>query len=83
MSAEILPFPLARRHRFIRRHARHMAVLPAASAERHLSQQLGVQERTLTKRGIAKAIVDREIEAMGHAIRNALPSFRQRSGGTA
>lgn len=63
----MIPFPLARRISFIRKHAARMAALPRATAERHLIAQLKIQAETLRRKDVPEVVVEREIKALSVA----------------
>jgi hypothetical protein len=69
MTVCILPFPLARRRDFVRRHAARMAELPPATAEKHLIYQLRVQAETMQRRGIAPDLISAHISSLETVIR--------------
>ena len=71
-GAEILPFPLQRRRALILRCALRMSELSAKGAENHLAAQIRKQRETLQRRGIATAVIDREVSALESAVRSAL-----------
>jgi hypothetical protein len=83
MTSIVLPFPLRRRRAFVRRHAAIMASLNVAAAERHLVSQLRIQAATLIRKGIATALVDREVMFLGNAIRAELLRLASARGGAA
>lgn len=68
----VVPFPRTRHRPFVQRHARRMAEYPPSTAEKHLAAQLNIQRDTMLKRGIATAIIDRELRALETAIRTEL-----------
>jgi hypothetical protein len=70
--AEIIPYPLARRCAFIDRHARMIASMRAEAGERYLRRQLLIQFDTLERKGVACDVIEREVLALGSAIRAAL-----------
>jgi hypothetical protein len=72
MSALVLPFPLARRLDLIQRQAEYALCLKPDSAERHIERQLHCQADALRRRGVAEAMIAREVSAMEAAIRAAM-----------
>lgn len=72
MTARIFAFPPSRRQAYIRRQARMIASMNAASGERYLSRQLDQQRGILISRGVAPQTVKREISALERAIRAAM-----------
>ncbi len=72
MSAQIVPFPLARRHDMIARQSRYAAALKPDSSERFIQRQLEVQRDNMRRRGIAEDLVARELWCMETAIRREL-----------
>ena len=71
-TAAIIPFPAARRRRFVGRQAERMAEISPDAAERHLEQQLHIQRRAMNRKGIEPDVIERELRALEHAIRSAL-----------
>ena len=67
--AEVLPFPVVRRRDYVRRQAARMAELSDAAAENHLRAQLSLQAKTMAKKGISSAIIERELRSLEVAIR--------------
>lgn len=72
MTAEVLPFPLARRLDLIHRQADYALCLRPEKAEQHIQRQLQCQRDALRRRGVAENIVAREIRDMEAAIRAAM-----------
>ncbi len=72
MTALVVPFPLARREEFIKRHARYAASIRPEAAERYIERQLKHQADTMLRRGIGIDVIAAEIHAMNAAIRSAL-----------
>jgi hypothetical protein len=70
--AEILPFPVTKRAEFIARQAAYAASLRKESGEAHIRRQLDTQRQVMHRRGIAPALIDREVRALENAIRAAL-----------
>jgi hypothetical protein len=78
VTALIIPFPLARRGKLIRRAAHDMSTRgyalgardPAATGEKVLALALSQQRQQLDKRGIGPEIIESEIAALETAIRN-------------
>jgi hypothetical protein len=75
MTAEVLPFPLARRLDFIARQASRALELKPSSGERHIEVQLQMQAAALRRRGIAEPLITAEIRSMAAAIRSAMWSL--------
>jgi hypothetical protein len=71
-TAEIVPFPLARRRSFVERHARIIAGMRADAGERYLQRQLLIQFDTLERKGVACDVIERECLALASAIRAAI-----------
>jgi hypothetical protein len=69
MSAEIVPFPIASRIDLVQSVARRMLELPPDRAERHLEFSADRQAMVLRRRGIVRAVIDREIAAFVAAVR--------------
>lgn len=71
-TAEVVPFPLARRRSFIERHARIIAGMRREAGERYLQRQLLIQFDTLERKGVDCGVIEREVQALQSAIRAAL-----------
>jgi hypothetical protein len=70
--AEIIPFPLARRHAFIQKQANRAAELNADSGERHIQHQIQCQADAMRRKGIDEDLITREMKYMESAVRAAL-----------
>jgi Family of unknown function (DUF6074) len=68
MSAQIVPFPIVRRHGFIERQAAHAACMKPESAIRYIEQQLLVQRDAMRRRGIAEGLIAQELRCMAAAM---------------
>lgn len=79
--AEVIPFPLARRRKFIARQAEHAAEMTPDAAIRYLQYQLKVQRDAMQRKGIAAALIHRELQSMDQAIRAAFICQRAQPGG--
>jgi hypothetical protein len=80
---KVVPFPLARRRAFIRRHAAIMASLSVDAAERHLGNQIRIQVGALARRGVAREVVEQEQRHLAAAIRLELGRLGMARGGAA
>jgi hypothetical protein len=69
MTAIIFPFPIVRRHGFVRRQAEHAAQMNPDSSARYLEYQLQVQRDAMRRRGVAEDRIARELKMMEAAIR--------------
>jgi Family of unknown function (DUF6074) len=69
MTALILPFPIVRRHGFIRRQAERAASMNYDSCVRYVERQLTIQRDAMRRRGIAENLIDRELYRMAMAMR--------------
>jgi hypothetical protein len=69
MSAQIIPFPIVRRRSYIAKQAEQMACMKLEAAARYLKHQLQVQRDAMRRRGVAEALIEREIKNMEAAIR--------------
>jgi predicted GIY-YIG superfamily endonuclease len=69
MTATILPFPILCRHGFIQKQAAYAACMNPDASARYLSHQLKVQSDAMRRRGVAEALIAREIKNMESAIR--------------
>jgi hypothetical protein len=83
MSCEVIPFPSGRRVGTIRRQARTMAGYSPDAAERTLAAQLNAQRAAMLRRGIAPAVVERELRSLELAIRCELCALGMPDGGAA
>jgi uncharacterized protein DUF6074 len=72
MTAEVLPFPLARRLDFIERQATRALELKPSSGQRHIEIQLQMQADAMRRRGVAETLITRELASMEAAIRAAM-----------
>jgi hypothetical protein len=70
MTALILPFPITRRHGFIKKQAARAASMNTDSAVRYVEHQLTVQRDAMRRRGIAENLIDRELYLMAMAMRS-------------
>jgi hypothetical protein len=70
MTSTVVPFPRVRDRAFVRRHAELMASYSSSAAEKHLTTQLDLQRRTMTRRGIDPALIEEHIKALQLAIRS-------------
>jgi hypothetical protein len=78
---QVIPFPLARREAFIRRHAQLIATMRPDVGRRHLERQLAFQAKTLLAKNIDISAVDREVTRLRAAIRTAVVlAFRDDRG---
>jgi hypothetical protein len=68
----VIPFPLARRRAFVDRHARLISTMRPEAGERHLDRQLSIQAENLRRKGIPSETIEREVAALGAAIRAAM-----------
>lgn len=71
-SADIVPFPLARRVDLIQRQAEYALCLTPEKAERHIERQLQCQADALRRRGVPEPTIERELLGMEGAIRAAM-----------
>jgi Asp/Glu/hydantoin racemase len=72
MSAEIVPFPVARRVDLVVSTARRMLELSPDRSERHLELACDRQAMVLRRRGIDATVVGCEISAFAAAVRSAI-----------
>jgi hypothetical protein len=68
MSADVLPFPIARRSAFIQKQADHATCLRPDAAGRYIEYQLQVQRDAMRRRGVAEDLIARELKCMEAAI---------------
>ena len=71
-GAEIIPFPVSRRVALIRKTASFMASSSRAVAESHARVQAEKLEKSLTRKGVSRAIVEREVASYRSALDAAL-----------
>ena len=67
--AEVVPFPISRRRRFIARQAQIAAGMKQEAGERYIQHQLKTQAQTMRRRGIDEEVISRELHCMDTAIR--------------
>jgi hypothetical protein len=72
MTAEIVPFPAARRVGLIRNMARLLATYSVDAAERTLRTRLDATRDAMLHRGLAPEVVPREVRSLELAIRTKL-----------
>jgi hypothetical protein len=72
MTAQVLPFPLARRRSLVQRNAARVAESQPKTAEKIVSHAVQVQIYTMSRRGIAPEVIAREALAYEAAIRHEL-----------
>jgi hypothetical protein len=56
-SAEILPFPIARRRAFIRKQADHASLMNPDAGIRYVIHALDVQAEAMRRKGIDEALI--------------------------
>jgi hypothetical protein len=83
MSAEVLPFPLARRPRSVEEAAARMAALDNAAAERYLKSLSLKIRKHWAARHVEPAHIDRMVADYRTAVHGALFRRRSRRGGAA
>lgn len=81
--AEMLPFPLARRRAFVRKHAQIALSYDAETGERHIQRQIRDQTAILTRKGIAEDRVNAEARSLEAALRAELWRTVMTPGGAA
>jgi hypothetical protein len=69
---EVVPFPLARRRKYVQQQVRFLRTLSMAGAECVLTRQIANQGRAMLKRGFSPAVVKAQISALEEAIRAEL-----------
>ena len=67
-TAAVFPFPIIRRHGFIRKQASHAALMNPDSGVRYLQHQIDVQAETMRRRGINEDLIQRELHCMRRAL---------------
>ena len=83
MNAAVVPFPTARRTRFIRDLAARALDMTAPNAERHIARQLRLQREKLERKGIPHDRIESEIARAERAIRQEMARLTFSSGGVA
>ena len=68
MTAVIFPFPIVRRHGFIRKQAEHVALMKPDAGVRYLRHQFEVQAKTMRRKGIDEDLIVRELRCMRNAL---------------
>jgi hypothetical protein len=71
MTAEIIPFPAARRLKLIANAVEYMTYLTPAGAEKHLGQQLETRLQKLLRRGVNKSRIESDLRNLETTIRTA------------
>jgi Family of unknown function (DUF6074) len=82
-TAEIVPFPAARRIGFVRKMAELMASYRPDAAERTLRARLDATKDALLRRGISPEVAAHEVRSLELAIRAKLWSIVLRGGDAA
>lgn len=70
--AEVIPFPLAARRRFVARQAAVALRMKAESGERHILRTVEQQREILARKGVRHETIAHECAALEAAIRTAL-----------
>jgi Family of unknown function (DUF6074) len=68
MTAIVFPFPIIRRHGFIRKQASHAALMNPDAGVRYLRHQIDVQAEAMRRRGINEDLIQRELRCMRRAL---------------
>lgn len=79
----VTPFPRVRHRPFVLKHAANVSRMSEYAGERYLAQQLDVQRKTMTKRGIESDLIGADIRALECAIRTELWRMILTPGGAA
>jgi hypothetical protein len=82
MSADIVPFPIARRSAFIQKQADHATCLRPDAAGRYLEYQMQVQRDAMRRRGVPEDLVARELKCMERAVHQELLRASLSTGAT-
>ena len=80
-TATIVPFPIARRRDFIRKQASNAARMHPDLAVRYVERQLLAQRDAMRHRGIAEALIDRELHSMAAAMHAEFLQVKSAMGG--
>ena len=81
--AELIPFPLAARRRFIERQALVALGMKPDSGDRHIVRTVEKQREILLRKGVSPDLVDRECLSLEGALRAALWRVVMTPGGAA
>jgi hypothetical protein len=68
MSAQIVPFPIVRRHGFIARQAEYASHMNPDGRRRYLGHQFRLQADAMRRKGISEDLVQRELRSMTAAL---------------
>ena len=69
MTAEIIPFPTARRLRLVFSIARRALELNPATGEQHIRQSLKVQATVMRRKGVAEGLIARDVIGLESSVR--------------
>jgi len=80
---QIVPFPLAKRVGFIRKHAELALSMTPSGSDGHIDRQIEIQRQALLRKGCEPRCVDRECDQLEGAIRGAMWARVMTPGGAA
>lgn len=69
MTAEVIPFPAARRVDLVRSVVRRALELPPHAGEKHIQRSIDLQAIVMRRKGIPEDLIAKESEALEGAIR--------------
>lgn len=72
MSAEMIPFPAARRVDLVRSVVRRALELPPHAGEHHIVRSVDLQATVMRRKGVAEPLIARERVGLESAIRRQL-----------
>jgi Family of unknown function (DUF6074) len=81
MTAAVIPFPITRRHGFVRKQAAHAASMNPDSAVRYIQHQLLIQRDAMRRRGIDENLIARELRCMATAMHTEFLQATSAMGG--
>ena len=69
MTAEVLPFPSARRADLVRSIVRRALTLRPAAGEDHIVRSMELQASVMRRKGVPSALIAKDVAALSAAIR--------------
>ncbi|MCK1603907.1 hypothetical protein IVB02_21320 [Bradyrhizobium sp. 166] len=81
MTAEMIPFPAARRVDLVRSVVRRALELPPHAGEQHITRSLDLQAIVMRRKGIAEGLIAKERIGLESAIRQGIWSVVMRPRG--
>jgi hypothetical protein len=80
MSAEIIPYPTARRHQLVSNIARRALELSPLAGDGHIQRSLDVQAAVMRRKGIAEHLITGETKSLDAAIKAVMWNAVMRPG---